>query len=129
MFPETLLKGIAWSVTDTTFESVQGFVAAVSEYQTAIELDPDWKSDAVSVEASKLTIVTEGYDENEEEVDISFEVQADGSAFTNGELLFRIHNAFAEKMQSGFEFGDHCFFEGLSLEDAADGRYACYLGS
>ena len=129
MHPETLLKGIAWCLSDTKYASLDEFIRAVSDYQLELECNEDWNATDTATPAAKLTVVTEEvYDENDEEVDLKFEFTSDGESFTNGELLFRLHNAFAEKMCAGYEFGDHRFFEGLNYVNGSDGRYVCYLG-
>ena len=130
MFPERLLADIPWSFNESTFESLDEFVKSVSEYHVALDLSGDWKADDIAVKAQKLNVITEEvYDENEEEVDLSFDIVSDGDAFTNGELLFKLHNLYAEKIAAGYEFGDHCFFEGLSFADGSECQYNCYLGS
>lgn len=130
MYPESLLNDVPWCFNDSTYASLNDFVKAVSDYRTSIELQPEWKADKVAISVPRLNVFTEEvYDENDDEVDLSFEIHADGSSFTNGELLLKLHNAFAEKMSSGFEFGDHCYFEGLVYENSTDGQYNCLLGS
>ena len=129
MFPESLLDGVPWVFSETSYDTLDEFIAAVSEYQVAMEQDANWNASAVAIEARKLAISTEIYNENEEEVDVTFEVTTKAEAFMNGELLFQLHNWFASKRQAGWEVGDHCFFEGLHLEDADAGTYGCYLGS
>lgn len=130
MYPETLLYDIPWSFDDTTFDSLEEFVKAVTEYHASLELGEGWKANEIAIDVAKLTVVTEEvYDKNEEEVDLSFEIKAAESAFTNGELLFKLHNAFAEKIKSGYELADRCFFEGLNRDETNEGQYNCYLGS
>lgn len=49
-----------------------------------------------------------------------------GSFFTSGELLMKVHNQLAEK-----DLGDHYFFEGLEWVEMEDGipRWRVRLGS
>lgn len=125
MFPDSLLADIPWVLNDTAFDSVEALVKAVSEYYAELEMEEDWEPGKTAIDATTLTIITEDHDDEE----FSFEVKRDGQSFSNGELLFKVHNGFAQLIKDGVELGDHCFFEGLSLVDASQQKYACYLGS
>lgn len=130
MYPDTLLEDIAWSFDDTTYGSLDEFVHAVSEYQVSLELDRDWKANEIVLDTSIISVLTEEiYDSNDEETDFTVEIKAEGSSLTRAELLYKLHNAFAEKLKTGYSLGDHHFFEGLELEEGSDGHYCCFLGS
>ena len=130
MYPKLLLADIPWSFNDDTYESVDAFVKAVSDYHAALELPGEWKSSDIALNASKLNIAsTRIYDKNDNEVDLSFAIVANGPSFTNGELLRKLHNAYADKLLAGLKLGDHCFFEGLTYCEGSEGQYKCSLGS
>lgn len=130
MYPASLLEDTPWSFSDSIYESSVVFLKDVNDCRSSLELGDHWNSDEIAINVERLTVLTEEvYDKNDEEVDLSFEIVADGQSFTNGELLLKLHNAYAEKMIAGYQFGDHCFFEGLTSEDVTKARYNCFLGS
>lgn len=130
MFPESLLDDVAWCFDDKMYDSLEEFIAAVSEYLVSLEADADWKASEIALNAASLLVrIEEVYDENDEELDLSLKLETDKSSFTNGELLYQLHNAIADRLKSGMQLGDHVFFEGLELDDENEGQYNCFLGS
>ena len=130
MPPKQLLDGIPWLFYDKVFKTFNEFLSHMSEYRESLDLKKDWRSSKVAVKTKKLSIlIEEVYDEKSQPVDLSLELVSNGSEFTNGELLFSLHNSLAEKMKAGYQFGDHCFFEGLHKMKGGKNNYVCYLGS
>jgi hypothetical protein len=77
------------------------------------ELDNTWNPNEVVIECKDITIQYSYWDDEEEEIEDDFNLSADGSFFTAGELLFKIHNHVVDKLENN----DHHFFEGLTLWD------------
>ena len=128
MFPEKLLENIPWNFSRIKYESLDDFLSAVTEYHADLEHNAEWDANEIAIEASQLAIIiNEVYDPNEDEVDLEIDLSAIPDLFTNGGLFFSLHNALADKIQSGYYLGDHCYFEGLVHNK--DGQYFCYLGS
>jgi hypothetical protein len=125
LYPRELLGEVVWSFVGEPFASRAAFVEAVREYQLEILQQDTWRPDAVVLRCPRVRVQHEYGDEPDYE---RAELTADdGVAFTAGELLFKIHNAFVGQL------GDHHFFEGLSLsEETGAARVPVYdvdLGS
>ena len=130
MTTKQLLNGIPWAFYHKEFKTLSEFLDAMSEYRDSLDLKKDWPSSKIAVKTNKLNIlIEEVYDEKSQPVDLSLELVSNGSQFTNGELLFSLHNSLAKKMKAGYQFGDHCFFEGLHKMKGGKNNYVCYLGS
>jgi len=128
MFPPVILKEIAWSFTNTTYNSVDQFNEEVKQYQLDIFQEDRWQPENVVLNSPRFLMEYEFWtDEGDEQVE-TVEVTSNKPHFTAGELLFEIHNLLAEKY-----LGDHVFFEGLnySEEGAATDlpKYELRLGS
>ena len=124
--PPTLLQGVAWVFRGPAFADRAAFEAAVAEFQ-----DPEWPSDwrpaEVILSASRVRVEPDAdwYDGEP----VAGLAADDGRAFTAGELLFKVHNAFV----AGLRRTNHQFFEGFTLSaDPVAGEpplYTLELGS
>jgi hypothetical protein len=107
--PATLMQGVEWLFRGSPFADQKAFNAAVTEFQNP-EWGPVWHPDEVVLRAARIRVVpdVDWYVGDEDPV---AELSADdGQAFTAGELLFKVHNAFVAGMQQS----SHQFFEGFS---------------
>jgi hypothetical protein len=108
-YPAELLDDVAWSFIDPPFASREAFVQAVADYYKDLEWECEWRPDEVVLPAARVRVMVEYWDEPGE---LWAELTAGREeGFTAGELLFKIHNAFAPQLCEG----DHHFFEGLML--------------
>jgi hypothetical protein len=108
-YPRELLGDVPWSFTDPPFPSREAFVQAVADYYRELEWESEWRPDEVVLRSPRVRVIVEYWDDPGE---LEAELTADGEkGFTAGELLFKIHNAFAPQLSEG----DHHFFEGLEL--------------
>lgn len=111
-YPRELLDDVAWSFTGPPLASREAFVQAVADYYKELEWEPEWRPDEVVLQAPRVRVTVEYWDDPGE---LEADLTADGEeGFTAGELLFKIHNAFAAQLSQG----DHHFFEGLALVKA-----------
>lgn len=146
---EELLNHIYWAFDEKTYTSVDAFSEDVENY---IEDNrKNWKPEETAVKAGEACIVYEAFLSGKEELlanekvidesDLDEENQIDGlfqtdieallsanngSCFTSGELLMKVHNQLAGK-----DLGDHYFFEGLERVETEDSipRWRVRLGS
>jgi hypothetical protein len=118
--PEDVLDDVLWSFTEGPFPDRAAFDAAVRQYQIDIQQGEDsWRPEEVVLPCSLVRITCEWWEEGwaEEEVEPIIPLTADnGTSFTAGELLFKVHNTV---MAQG-NMGDHHFFEGLSRKRTRD---------
>ena len=110
-FPATLLDDIMWTFWGEPFADRSAFDAAVRE-----ENGPEWFSDQhlhqIVLRAPRVRIVPDVWDWDQD--DPVLELTPDnGEAFTAGEILFKIHNAWVAVLREL----DHKFFEGLTLKE------------
>jgi hypothetical protein len=132
-FPESLLEDVSWTFHGEPFRDLPAFVAAV-----CADIDPEWDC-AQAIQQELFTVVLCAprvhiepdmwlWDESDEPV---LELTPDnGVAFTGGELLFKVHNAWVSVLTRM----DHKYFEGFSLSDRKRKRgapplYTLELGS
>jgi hypothetical protein len=126
--PPTLLEDVAWAFRGPAFADRAAFEAAVAEFQDP-EWEDAWRPGEVVLHASRVRVVPDAdwyLDDEDPVADLSAD---DGRAFTAGELLFKVHNAFV----AGLRQMNHQFFEGFSLsghqEPGAPPLYDLDLGS
>ena len=144
-----LLNYIYWAFDEKPYTSPAAFSEDVKNY---IEDNrKNWKPEETAVKAGEACIVYEAFLSGKEELlanekvvdesDLDEENQIDGlfqtdieallsanngSCFTSGEFLMKVHNQLAGK-----DLGDHYFFEGLEWVEMEDGipRWRVRLGS
>lgn len=120
--PAELMPEIAWSFFGR--EPVEGqhaFEALVAAYQVELGAPGRWRPSEVAIRAPRIRVRYFGAapDDPEEYADYEAELSsADGQSFTNGELLFKLHNAVVGRLRDA----DHCYFEGLRLVGQAAGE-------
>ena len=138
---EEMLNHIYWAFDEKTYTSAATFSEDLKSYME--DNRKNWKPEETAVKAGKVYIVYEAFlsekvvdesDLDEEnridglfQTDIEALLSADnGSCFTSGELLIKVHNQLAGK-----DLGDHYFFEGLERVETEDGipRWRVRLGS
>ena len=142
---EELLNHIYWTFTEDKYTSVSTFSKDMSAYME--ENRENWKPEEIAVKGRNVYIIYEAFISGREELldneqvvdesaldeecridglfqtDIQMLLTADnGSCFTNGELLMKIHNQMAGK-----DLGDHQFFEGLERRDTSGDIPAWYV--
>lgn len=114
--PKRLLENLLWSFSPQHYASAAEFAAAVTQYNLEIAGENRWDPDAIAfaipaVDLGFMAVVGDAYD------DASTSITAEGTSFTNSELLWRIHEAL-----TAFELADKKFFEGLSLAQTSEQR-------
>lgn len=140
-----MLDSIYWMFTNERYTSQADFSRDVMEYME--ENKGRWKPEDIAVQKGKVYVIYEAFISGREELlknesvvdestleeecridglfqtDICALLTADnGSSFTNGELLMKVHNQMAEK-----DMGDHDFFEGLTGIEPVGGIPAWYV--
>lgn len=127
--PPEILPDLPWSFHDgRRYEHMGAFDAAVRRYVD--EFGGTWRPADRALAATRVRVCYEGVShpdaEEYEELEVTL-TSDDARGFTNLELFFRLHNAVVGHLSAV----DHCFFEGLVLEDVVDGvpRYEMTQGS
>lgn len=110
-FPKTLLKDVYWAFGGRIYEDMEAFNHRIGKYQIDITEKDSWQPDTLLIEASKIKIVYETW-EGDDEVEKELVLSSDNNRFfTKGEFMFKLHNAVTESLKGI----DHSFFEGLNL--------------
>lgn len=126
-YPQVIMEGVPWSFQEPKFASQAAFVDAVHRYHRDLEIEETWQPDTVVLRCFRVRVEhTEGEESGESSAEFTTENPA---GFTAGALLFKVHNAFAERLQEQA----HYFFEGFSLLEEPEGEeppvYEIDLGS
>jgi hypothetical protein len=136
--PEDVMSGVLWSFNETRYADRAEFDAAVRKYHIDIREEDTWEPDEIVLVCPRVRITCDCYWEDDEGERVLELTSDNGTSFTAGELLFKVHHGLLEPHKVGnsvvhSELGDHHFFEGLSLEgQPAEGetpRYEIDLGS
>ena len=113
--PAALMHEVAWSFFGgELLEEQDDFEAQVSAYHEEVAASGSWRPSEVAINVPRIRIKYFGVGPDEPDEYVDYEVEllsADGRSFTNGELLFKLHNAVAGSLRDA----DHCYFEGLEL--------------
>ena len=121
-----ILDNVAWVFTSQEYVSKEQFERAVFEYGFCNE---NWEPN-FGLNITKIGILLdEVYDENDREFSLEFQLVSDDQFFTNGELLFKLHNFIAKNINQGVSLGSHFYFEGLEKNRIKSNHYNCNLGS
>lgn len=111
-YPEEIMHDVAWSFVGMQYRSQKQFIEAVNDYNEKLGTTGRWNPYATAIQCKEVTIQYSYWsDEEDEEVEEDFNLVSTTSAFTNAELLFRIHNFVVDKLK----YEDNHFFEGLTL--------------
>lgn len=127
--PECLMKNISWDVGGIPSHDRTDFYEWVYSHRLEISTSGFWDPDMIAILVPRIRIAFDYWDEGDDSINCVYELESDnGLWFTEGELLFKIHNVAARK-----NLGDHLWFEGLDLsknqEDGKSPLYDLCLGS
>lgn len=145
-----LLTRVSWTFSQEKYEDFQSFLKEIEQRNAEImEENSVWNADDIVLQNATIDIQymawlasekdllsneelceDDDFWDNEDNSDDGYfqaellmHLKADnGSNFTAGELLFKIHNQLANK-----ELGDHMFFEGLQPYESDDNVPSYYL--
>lgn len=110
-FPCSVMQDIHWSIAGIKYASRDEFDEAVHQYRLEICISGYWDPAMIAVLAPRIRIDW-AYADGEEYPSI-LEFESDnGLWFTEGELLFKIHNALVDQCNEL----DHRYFEGINLD-------------
>lgn len=102
-YPDDLLDEVQWNFTGGHFSSLTDFNNAVRDYGD-YEENSEWRSELIVLNAPKVKIILSVYDHISSHYHVpGLEVVlwADNDkTFTAGELFFKVHNAFVDKLES-----------------------------
>lgn len=113
-YPKQILTGILWNFDNHKFQSQVLFEEELVKYNEEITDDTFTKDLSENVLHSPEVIIQYSYwdDVEGDIIEPDFLLEADnGSYFTIGELLYKVHNEVCEKLKEE----DHKFFEGFDL--------------
>lgn len=110
-YPRELLMDACWSICGPKFETYTEFLAELRQYLREVVGHDRWPADAVVLRAPRARVSPDCCNTDWDEQPVVTLTADDGEAFTAGELLWKVHNAFTDQL------GDHHFFEGLNLAD------------
>ncbi len=112
MNPVQIMSNVYWGFYGGKYKTKNEFITEVIKYNK--NLNNPWNPDEIILNLKVVTIQYSYWDDNEEEeIEDNFDLYAEASTFTSGELLFEIHNHVVERLEDD----DHHFFEGLTLWD------------
>ena len=113
-YPKQFLNDVLWNLGNDKFQSQATFEDELIRYNEDITEKKFTKNLSENIlNTPKVVIQYSHWDEDEEDiVEPDFLLSADnGTYFTTGELLYKVHNEVCEKLEEE----DHKFFEGFSL--------------
>src|SRR5262245_55113787 len=92
-YPSDLMDGVCWSFRNIAkFRSRKKFNEEVRRYHEGCESEQGWEPDAVVLRVPRVRVRAElAWLDRDPVVELTAD---NGAAFTAGELLFKIHNAF-----------------------------------
>ncbi len=113
--PASVMQNVAWSFFNgEVFADAAEFIQRVRRYNDDVAEEDTWNPDEVVLPSPRVRITYFGVEtpDDEEYMDMSVDLASDnGAHFTAGELLFKINNAVAPRLETV----DHCYFEGLTI--------------
>lgn len=116
-FPLSALVAVVWSFSSgKQFDDGAEFNRRVSEYHVQVAEEDTWDPAEVVMPLPRIRVQYFGVEspEDDEYTDYVLDLQADdGAQFTAGELLLKLNNAVAPRLEGA----DHCYFEGLFLTE------------
>ncbi|MEL6348131.1 MAG: hypothetical protein AAFV53_33795 [Myxococcota bacterium] len=131
--PDKLLKMIYWACYKERYPDRAAFLEAVQEYQDQISPEnSEWAPNEVVLGVPRVWIGFHCW-VGDEQPWLVFPIDAEGGAFTMGELFHKLCDGIGEAlMEQNAELYDHHFFEGISRwQEGDDGAplYAVRFGS
>ncbi len=126
--PGIAMKDVNWYLSGNKYHKRADFDEAVHRYRLEICASGYWDPVRISIIAQRIIVECKSW--HDEGFNPLLEFESDnGVCFTEGELLFKIHNAMVDQCNKI----DHRFFEGLDLNtnkgSAELPRYTLSLGS
>lgn len=113
--PREVMRDVVWSFFDgEPFSDREVFEARVAERDKDLETHGRWQPGEIAIPVPRIRVKYFGADPEDEfeYTDDETELASDdGRSFTQGELLFKLHNTVAAHLREV----DHCHFEGLVL--------------
>jgi hypothetical protein len=106
--PPTLMRCVAWAFDGSTFTDRVAFEAAVRGAQ---QPGAGWNPGEVVLRVPRVWVTPDVLWHPPDDPPVAEFAADDGQAFTAGELLFKVHNAFVADLREM----DHKHFEGLAL--------------
>ena len=107
--PDTLLETVAWSFIGGVESNFESFCQSARQEQLEINANDSWDPMAIALPVRRVSVM---YKPNPFEDDKVISLAAnDENGFSEGELLFKLHNAVVDDLDDR----DHHFFEGLTL--------------
>ena len=112
ILPSRIMSDILWAFRGKPFASQQEFEAQVRQYHLKIvKSAARWKPDEIAIPRPKVRVQYMCWRGDDQVEPVVLLESDDGASFSQGELLYKIHNAVIEDLCKL----DHSFFEGLSL--------------
>jgi hypothetical protein len=112
ILPSRIMSDILWAFRGKPFASKQEFEEQVRQYHVKIVKSAErWKPEALAVQRPQVRVQYMCWRGDDEVEPVVLLESDDGASFSQGELLYKIHNATVEDLRHM----DHSFFEGLSL--------------
>ncbi len=116
-FPVTALVATVWTFSDgRQFSDAAEFNRRVAQHHVDITDEDTWEPDEVVLPIPRVIVKYFGLvsPDDDEYTDLVAELEADdGAQFTAGELLLKLNNVAAPRLEGA----DHRYFEGLFLTD------------
>jgi hypothetical protein len=109
--PERVMGEVLWSFNSAPFADRAAFDARVRQYQIMIRKEDTWQPGRVVLPCGRIRLGYTCRQGGEQVFPVVELTSDDGTSFTAGELLFKVHNAVVEQVREI----DHRYFEGLSL--------------
>jgi len=113
-FPKKLMTNILWNFNDDEYNSQNNFIISLLAYNEKIfGEDFELEKDKKILDCAKVVIQYMYWDEEkEDDIEPDFLLTADnGISFSQGELLFKVHNKVNKKLKDA----DNSYFEGFLL--------------
>ena len=125
--PDNLLEDVAWSFIGGVESNFESFCQSARQEQLEINANDSWDPTAIALPIQRVSVMYKPHPvEDDKVVDLAAD---DENGFSEGELLFKLHNAVVEDLDDR----DHHFFEGLTLNSRpvaqAPAVYIMRLGS
>jgi hypothetical protein len=124
------MSATAWSFSGEPYLSRTEFEVALKGYQLDIMKNPSWDPSELILLSPQVIAKLDEWDDGDEDEEENAGVTLtadDRKAFSAGELMFKVHNAYVGQLRDR----DHHFFEGFVFFGLREGVpvYQINLGS